>query len=471
MNSDQKTAATGRGGGANGTPQGPLARWRLMLFALPALPHAFVMMPLLIVMPSFYAANTAVTLAQIAAIATIARIFDAVIDPVVGFLSDMTHTRLGMRKPWLLAATVICPISIFFLFQPPKDATVAYFTAWSLLLYIGTTCIEIPRSAWAAELTRDYTERSRVSIFVAVANIGGSLVFWLLPLALWKLTGTTAITGTTINAISWLYVLLMPLALLLSITLVPIGVGQLHKAGESAWRTLLTSVQKCRPLWRYLLVIGFWGVGQGAFMSMIYIFITDHMKMADKFPFLMIAFFVMQLASMPVWSRWLRSMERHRAWAWSLGVDAVARITILVLPIGPESFYPALAIVAVTAFFNAPANFLPTAIVGDVVDYNTLKTGSNKAANFYALNTLTIKITMALGTGAAFGILAAVNYRVGASNDMQAQWGLIAAYLGIPTVMHLAAAWLAWHLPLTRQKHDTVRRRLERLKNHETRTQ
>jgi Na+/melibiose symporter-like transporter len=141
----------------------------------------------------------------------------------------------------------------------------------------------------------------------------------------------------------------------------------------------------------------------------------------------------------------------------------VARLGVLALPVGPAAFYPALVLVVVTAFFNAPSNFLPPAIVGDVVDYNTLKTGTNKAANFYAINTLVIKVTMALGSGAAFALLAASHYEVGAANGAGANWGLISAYLGIPTVTHLIAAWLSWNFPLTRKRHEAVRRRLERI--------
>jgi Na+/melibiose symporter-like transporter len=202
---------------------------------------------------------------------------------------------------------------------------------------------------------------------------------------------------------------------------------------------------------------------------MTYIFFTDYMKLGDKFPIMMIAFFVVQLAAMPVWSRLLKRVDRHRAWAWSLAIDSLARLAVLALPIGPEAFYPGLLIVLVTAFFNAPANFLPPAILGDVVDYNTLKTGTNKAANFFALNNLLIKVTMALGSGAAFALLAATNYQVGGANTSVAQWGLLAGYLGIPTSMHLISAWLAWQFPLTRKRHEVVRRRLERFEVRRTR--
>jgi len=94
---------------------GPLGFWRMLVYALPAGPHAFVIMPLMVVIHSFYAANTAVTAAQVALIISLGRVFDAVIDPFLGHLSDLTRSRLGPRKPWVLGAAVLCPISIWFL--------------------------------------------------------------------------------------------------------------------------------------------------------------------------------------------------------------------------------------------------------------------------------------------------------------------------------------------------------------------
>ena len=62
-------------------------------------------------LPTFYAAHTTVSLAQIGVVAAAARIFDALNDPIVGYLSDRTHTRIGSRKPWLIGAIVFIAAS------------------------------------------------------------------------------------------------------------------------------------------------------------------------------------------------------------------------------------------------------------------------------------------------------------------------------------------------------------------------
>ena len=65
------------------------------LFAGSALTHAMVASPVYAILPTYYAANTAVTLAQIGTIAAFSRIIDALNDPVMGHLSDRTRTRFG----------------------------------------------------------------------------------------------------------------------------------------------------------------------------------------------------------------------------------------------------------------------------------------------------------------------------------------------------------------------------------------
>lgn len=441
----------------------PLGWWLMLVYALPAGPHAFIVMPLMIVLPSYYASDTAVTAAQVALVISLGRVFDAAIDPFLGHLSDRTRGPLGPRKPWLLASTVICPIAIFFLYQPPRDAGFVYFSGWSFLLYVGTSMFEIARSAWAAELTREYAERSRVVMVTAFFNICGSLAFWMLPLLLSKTTGTTAITGHTLSSLAWIYLFVMPVLMMLTVWRVPIGVPQISEASLSAWRAMWESLRQCRPLWHYLAAISCWALGQGTFMTVMYVFMTDYMKLAEQFPVLMLSYFVVQLVAMPLWGRILARVDRHRAWAVSLAADACVRLCLLLLPTGPEAFVPAMVIVVITASFATPCNFLPPALLADVVDYNTWKVRSNQAARFFALNSLAIKIMQALGGGLAFACLALTDYQIGKPNPPGASWGLLVAYLGIPVTLLLVASALAWHFPLGRADQNTIRRRLERL--------
>src|SRR3954469_11681804 len=85
------------------------------LYAAPWCAYAFIMLPLGVVLPTFYAETTLATMAAIGIVTGICRLFDAITDPVIGYLSDRTHSALGARKPWIIAGSVITCAAIFFL--------------------------------------------------------------------------------------------------------------------------------------------------------------------------------------------------------------------------------------------------------------------------------------------------------------------------------------------------------------------
>lgn len=445
------------------TKEPDVSRLQMILFGLPSLPHAFIAMPLAIVIPTFYAANTSVTLAAIALVTSLTRIADAVTDPLIGYLSDRTRSPLGPRKPWILVATLLCAVSIFFLFQPPADASFVYYALWSFLLYFGFTLFEIPRNAWGAELSRQYVARARIMGWVSIFSIAGSLVFWLVPIGMSYFTGSTELGAPSLTVIAWLYALLMPLGVVLAVLFVPSGPG-----GQDAPPTLaqiLASLRGNGLLHRYSGIVGSWGLGQGAYLAVILIFLSDYLQMAAIFPFVMIGFFAIQILSMPFWVKVIARYGKHRVWAFSMAADVAIRPLVLLLEPGMESLYPMLALSALGAFLNAPANVTPGAMLGDIVDYGTLKHGANNAGNYFALNALLVKATMALGVGLAFFTLDGFDYQVGGPNTAYANTGLFIAYLGIPAVMYFLAACFAWTFPLNARRHDIVRRRIARRAN------
>ena len=115
--------------------------------------------------------------AVIGSMLLLARVWDAITDPLAGWLSDRTHTRLGRRRPWLLGAALPFGGSVVMLWSPPQNlegsALVIWVGAAILLFYTAYTAFRIPHLAFAAELDRGYHERTRVfAILQAVESIG-----------------------------------------------------------------------------------------------------------------------------------------------------------------------------------------------------------------------------------------------------------------------------------------------------------
>ena len=433
---------------------------QLVAFGFPAMTHALIASPLYTILPTFYAANTAVTLAQIGTIAALSRVIDAINDPLMGYLSDRTRTRFGSRKPWLAAAVFFCAISVFQLFSPPADAGWLHFLLWSQVLYTGFTMFEVPRSAWSAELSRDYDERARIGVYVGAFNIAGSLSFYLLPVFMGLSTGNSEINASTLSSIAWIYILMMPAGILLCLLLVPRGQPQSQK--KVSLPDLARSVFRAWPSRRHFAAVSLWGLGQGIILGGAFIFYTDYMQMGSQFAMIMGLLFIVQIASLPLWSKLLPRFDRHRVWAFCVAAPSLISPLVLLIPKGEAGVGLILVLVLVQGTLMAPNNFLPGAILGDVIDYDLMKSGSNKAGNLFAVQMVLGKIAIAAGGGLAFNILAAFDYQVNTVNTPMAETGLILTFLFVPALFHVPMAFLAWNFPINRRRQKTVQKWLAR---------
>lgn len=115
---------------------------------------------------------------------TIAVVFDAVSDPLIGSLSDRFRSKLGRRHPFLYAAPIPLGLCFFAIYSPPTGLDglwlFAWFTVFTILLRIALTFYHVPHLALGAELSDDYRERSVVMAYNSVLGmVGGASAFFL----------------------------------------------------------------------------------------------------------------------------------------------------------------------------------------------------------------------------------------------------------------------------------------------------
>jgi len=440
--------------------QGRSSNLQVTLYAMPAMAIAFINLPSAMVLPTFYVEHTAATLTGIGMVNLLRWWFDAATDPVVGYLSDRTRSRWGKRKPWMLAGAIVSSVATFMLFRPEATSGALYYALWLCCVYLGFTLFSIAHMAWGSELAVDYNDRARISTFYSVMTVVGSILFWLLPLALSPFVGSSEIGPPVINGIAWVFVIIMPAGALLAMAFVPHGRDlSVHK--PLPIRQTITELRFNRPLWRFVAAQAIWGVGQGMYLSVIFVFMRDYLQLGDKFPILMIWFFIVQTVSMPFWTRLMVRFGKHRAWAFSWVTYSLIQPVVLLFEPGAAAFIPAMAVVALTAFINAASYIAPMALLGDIADYGTLKTGRNNTGNYFAIQTLLQKANMGIGAGIAFPILALFGYEMGVENAGTAVLGLILVYIAVPALTSVGAAAILWNFPIDSRRHGIIRRRLE----------
>ncbi len=108
---------------------------------------------------------------------TIALVFDAVTDPLVGAISDRWRSKWGRRHPFMFAAPVPVMICLFLIYTPPQSfdsfGLFLWLTILTIIMRSSITLFNVPHLALGAELSADFTERTRVmSINTLLGTIG-----------------------------------------------------------------------------------------------------------------------------------------------------------------------------------------------------------------------------------------------------------------------------------------------------------
>jgi GPH family glycoside/pentoside/hexuronide:cation symporter len=103
--------------------------------------------------------------------------WDAINDPVFGYLSDRTRTRLGRRRPYMLLGAVPLGLATWLLYSIPGGLTgaVAFLTILATFLLFDTfhTLASVPYYALTPELTHDYDERTSLTAVRMVFSVIG----------------------------------------------------------------------------------------------------------------------------------------------------------------------------------------------------------------------------------------------------------------------------------------------------------
>lgn len=110
------------------------------------------------------------------------RVFDALTDPIMGFISDNTKSRYGRRRPWIFSGAIISGILFFLMWQLDDNASQTYII-WhvmtiQILFLIGNTMFATPLVGLGYEMTPDYKERTRLMAF---ANTMGQIAWIIVP--------------------------------------------------------------------------------------------------------------------------------------------------------------------------------------------------------------------------------------------------------------------------------------------------
>lgn len=489
----------------------PLSKFVLASYAAPATPLALVGLPMAVYLPPLYSDSEGFGLALglVGLIITLSRFTDVLTDPLIGFISDRWRTRWGRRKPFVLVGTPIYIVGIWLLFVPPVEFTDVSLFGWSFnygypwlfmavaLTYLGSTIKDLPYSAWGAELSRNYNERTLITSWREGFGVTGSLISAFTPAIILFLGYTRPADAVFFLTIA-MAVLMVPLVGNALVT-VPEWPLQETRRERLPLMESMKYVTKNGPYVRLIIIFMFSALGSAMTNSLSFYFVKHVLLAGDLYGLYLAPYFVSQIVAIPLWFKLSRRIGKHRATMAAIGWYAFWSCFIPLIAISPQSWFDAFEIPlllgflpsdmyqgVVSYFAGIPTGkfiffiivmclkgsaigalaALPRAMAADVVDLDTAQTGKQQAGAYFSLWSMVQKASYALGITIGTGLAVAFGFNsladpLNTDNTWFSLFMLACLYSVIPAVFKFVAMPLLWHYPLTEERLQEIQREIQ----------
>lgn len=408
----------------------------------------------------------------------IGKVWDAVNDPLIGWLSDRTRTRWGRRLPWIALSAV--PFALFFWLQwivpgfvaaENQLALFAYYAVVSLVFNTFYTGLTLPHSALTPEFSRDYDERSRITASRMAFSLGGSVGGLLLAVLVFKLLAAAppaaqyASLGAAISLVA-----LVAMAVCLAGIWRPVLARDPSLANSppppapavgirEQWRIVSSN----RP---YLIVCGIYLFSWLAMQftaAILPFFVASWMRLpALQFQFLALTVQATALALIPAWA-WLSVRAGKKAvYFYGMAFWLVAQAGLVFVQPGQTALMYALGFVA--GFGISVCYLIPNAMLPDTIELDELRTGQRREGVFYGFFVFLQKTSLALGTFVVGQALAAAGYissTGGTVTQPESALNAIRFAIGpLPAISLLIGIALTAIYPITKARHAEILREL-----------
>ncbi|WP_374379561.1 MFS transporter [Dongia sp.] len=426
-----------------------VGRLQHCLYGLPALALMVPTLPAHVLVPTFYAQELGLGLAATGAAIFFARTFDVLTDPLVGQASD----RAGRRKPFIAVGAILAAIALVAVFDPPTNAGVIYLGVWCAILYAAWSLVMVPYTAWGAELTVDYTERTSITSWREGFGLVGIAIAASLP-ALLQQGGRSLSDAMMMTALVAIGLGVPSLILLLRF----VPEGRRHSSARViGWYEAWTVIGRNAPFRRLLVAWFINGVANGLPAGLFPLFTTIVLGAeVRQMGIILLIYFAAALLSLPVWLKLQSRVDKHRLWC---GAMVAAILAFLVVPLLSVGAIPAFTVICIVTGFALGADLaLPPALQADVVDLDRLRQGGERAGLFFALSSMSAKLAAAIAVGIAFPILDLFGLDLSAAvpGADSATMALAVIYAWIPCVCKAIAVLVMWRYPLDRTTHTEI---------------
>lgn len=449
----------------------------------------------------FFNIGMKINVLLLTAILIIYRLWDAVSDPVMGYISDRTKTRWGRRRPYMFIGAISCGLLFPFFWHMPsgldKIGGVFYSSldAWFALANEGITPLELGQAIYLTvfglifftcftmwgmsyyglqlEMTPNYDERTRLSSWMAIfGKVSGLAGGWIMALITcdWFINPESGEPDLVIGmkSISWFIAAsIIILGVLPAIFVKERYYKAVTKQKKTSFWVNVKNSLHCKPLWvligtSFFLVMGYASVSNlGTYINIYFIYGGDIAEASVLAGWRGTIVMVLGVASVPMWT-WLgEKYDKRFMMIALLSMGIVGHLSNLFTMRPDMPYLQLLSAVFESCALSAVWLFIPS-MKADTADYDELNTSERREGSINAFYSWFIKVSGTCSMGLGGYVLSVSGFDANLkSQPEEVLRYMFNMYLYLPAIIWGIALLIICFYPLKRSYMDEIRDTLE----------
>ena len=399
---------------------------------------------------------------------SLSRFWDALSDPVAGYLSDRTRLRFGRRRSWILASFVPIAAAFTMVFAPPAGLEGSALIAWMAVAIIGfysaMTVFYVPHLSLGAELSSNYHERSRLFGMRHAFYAAGST----LSLAtLYLLINAEAQSAAAVRQVAFEQALIASGVMALLIVYAVVRLREPPMQTQTVKSTPFQAFKDVgqNPYARRLYLIWFIeNIGGGAIAALT-LYVCQYVVGAPQWaPAIILCYMLPSTLAVPWWVSISRRHGKINTWIASMVLTGLSFGAMFALPFlpSPDVKLITIALLAVAAgFSSAGGGSLGPSVQSDVIDYDELQTHERKEGSYFAVWNFVYKSGLGAMLMLTGFVLEFAGFEPNVAQSMKVQLAMVSLYGLVPLVCYGVGALLFRGFALDEDAHAKIKTALD----------
>jgi sugar (glycoside-pentoside-hexuronide) transporter len=435
-----------------------LSSKQLLNYGFPAFGISIMLVAQTVYLPIFYT-DTLLLGARLLGFAFLTgKIWDAVTDPLVGYLSDRTRSRWGRRRPYFLLSSFPLAVIFFFIWSPQASSNTGLFVhllILYLIFYTFWTVFSVPYISLGAELSPDYHDRTRLFGARQILGLAGAVI------------GTVLFDFIRFtDDLRKGYSLLAGAVGLFTMTLILIMFRGIRENPDFQTREPISFFAGLKTTFRnraflILLIVFLLLMVGGSFLYPLTPYIAKYVVGLPKLVrYVVLCYIGGAAVSVYLWVTMARRIGKNKTLTISMLIASVAYFLAVTYHQGTWLRWLILATVAGTGFGCALT--IAPSIAADVIDSDELETGRRREGGFFGVWTFVEKSIVGLAVPIGLIGLHLFGYEPNVEQTPRVILGMKLLYCILPGTCHVAAALIFQKFPITPEVHARIRDELDR---------